>query len=87
MTADEAAPTHDEKGSAMRELTEYEHSSLTVWGETISAQMRDGSLVLHAKDNAVYSSEDGHPLLIPPGDTELLHALLDAARERALADA
>jgi hypothetical protein len=67
-------------------MNELLHDTLTAWGETISAQIRDctpeAKLVLAVHDNAPRSSEDGHPYLLPVADVVLLRNLLNAATER-----
>ncbi|WP_280389894.1 hypothetical protein [Nocardia wallacei] len=67
-------------------MNEYLHDTLTVWGEAISAQVRDTTpattLALHVRDDARRSSEDGHPYILPIGDAVLLRDVLNAATER-----
>lgn len=57
--------------------------SLTIWGKTCSAQMRDGQLAVHHYDDAPRSTEDGEPYLLPVFDAVLLRDLLVAATERS----
>jgi hypothetical protein len=57
--------------------------SLTVWGQTCSAQMRDlAEFVLHHYDNAPRSTEDGQPYILPTLDAVLLRDVLNAATDR-----
>lgn len=63
-------------------LTEEERGGLTMWGETISAQVRPGGLALHIRDNAPRSTEDGRPAIVSLGDVNKLAELIEAARER-----
>lgn len=57
--------------------------SLTVWGMTMSAQMRGlHGLALYHRDDAPRSSEDGQPYQMPVFDAILLRDLLNAATER-----
>lgn len=56
--------------------------SLTVWGATVSAQMREGVLAVHHYDDAPRSTEDGKPFLLPVADAVLLRDVLNAATER-----
>jgi hypothetical protein len=57
--------------------------SLTVWGETCSAQMRGlAELVIHHYESAPRSTEDGHPYILPTLDAVLLRDVLNAATDR-----
>ena len=56
--------------------------SLTVWGTTCSAQMRDGQFMLHHYDDAPRSTEDGQPYALTVLDAVLLRDVLNAATER-----
>ncbi|WP_068059191.1 hypothetical protein [Nocardia xishanensis] len=67
-------------------MNEHLHDTLTIYGETISAQIRDYTpetkLVLHVRDDAPRSTENGHPYELPIGDAVLLRDVLNAATER-----
>ncbi|MGW5519042.1 hypothetical protein [Nocardia africana] len=67
-------------------MNEYLRDTLTVWGETISAQFRnyqDGAkLVLAVHEDAPQSPEDGQPYELPAADAVLLRDVLNAATER-----
>ena len=63
-------------------ITDEERGGLTVWGDTISAQIRDEHLVLHVREDAPRSTEDGHPVLVSPSDARKLRALLVEAEHR-----
>jgi hypothetical protein len=69
-------------------LEAMERDSLTIWGEAISAQIRDFSdlpgthLALHIKENAPRSSENGNPVIVGPGDVAKLRELLNEAAAR-----
>jgi hypothetical protein len=67
-------------------MNELLHDTLTIWGETISAQIRDyqdgTQLALHVRDDAPRSSEDGQPYQLPTADVVLLRDVLNAATER-----
>jgi hypothetical protein len=64
-------------------LTWEEQQGLTIWGEAISAQMRDaGTMALLVREDFPRSTELGHPAILPEGDVRKLHALLNAARGR-----
>ena len=57
--------------------------SLTVWGTTMSAQVRGlGRIALHHYDGALRSTEDGHPYMLTTLDAVLLRDVLNAATER-----
>jgi len=59
--------------------------SLTVWGQTCSAQVRDlGTIALYHYDNAPRSPEDGSPYLLTTLDAVLLRDVLNAATDRGL---
>jgi len=58
-------------------------SSLTIWGMTMSAQMRGQlGLALYHRDDAPRSTEDGQPYEMPTFDVVLLRDLLNAATDR-----
>lgn len=67
-------------------LTDEERQGLTIWGETISAQIRDESdgrkLALYIRDDAPRSPENGHPAIVSPSDVLKLRALLNEAETR-----
>ncbi len=63
-------------------LTREERGGLTIWGETISAQIREGTMALHVRDDAPRSTEDGHPVIMPQEDVAKLRALLVEAETR-----
>lgn len=64
-------------------LTFEERGGMTIWGEAISAQVRDhGQLALYIRDDAPRSTEDDHPAILPAGDVNKLRALLEEARQR-----
>ena len=56
--------------------------SLTVWGETFSAQMRDGQFLVHHYDDAPRSTENYEPYVLPVRDAVLLRDVLNAATDR-----
>lgn len=66
----------------MQETNVHYKQSLTVWGETYSAQMRDEAFAVHHYDGAPQSVEDGQPFMLPVPDAVLLRDLLNAATER-----
>lgn len=67
-------------------MNELLHDTLTVWGDSISAQIRDytpeTALALHIREDAPRSAEDGAPYLLPLADAVLLRDVLNAATER-----
>lgn len=63
-------------------MTAEERQGLTIWGETISAQVRDnGAIVLHHMDGAP-TAESADLFAIPADDVAKLRALLDEAANR-----
>jgi hypothetical protein len=63
-------------------ITDQERQSLTVWGETFSAQIRPGGMALYMQPTAPRSNEDGKPYLMEHADVAKLRALLDEAATR-----
>ena len=62
-------------------LTREERDGLTIWGETISAQFRDGGrLALHLRSDA--PRDDDGVVLVSPQDTAKLRALIEEADSR-----
>lgn len=80
--------TETDRSGGMNELLAQ---TLTVWGDTMSAQLRDTqtvdgqpapTLVMHHYEGAPRSSEDGKPFVLSAIDAVLLRDLLNAATER-----
>lgn len=72
-------------------MNELLDQTLTVWGETMSAQFRDcqtlageaaPQLMIHHIAGAPRSSEDGRPYALPAADAILLRDMLNAATAR-----
>lgn len=63
-------------------LNREEREGLTIWGETISAQIRDGEMALCVREDAPRSTEDGRPVIVSAGDVLKLSELLSEARGR-----
>jgi hypothetical protein len=69
-------------------LTFEERDGLTVWGRYFAAQIRHYGyeerehLVIHVRDDAPRSAEDGQPVTLPPDDVEKLRALLNESARR-----
>ena len=63
-------------------ITPQERESLTVWGETFSAQIRPGGMALYMRPEAPRSTEDGKPFLIEWHDVAKLRELLNEAAAR-----
>lgn len=57
---------------------------LTIWTSSLSLQLRDTSLALHVKNDAMRSSENGNPVLLPKeeggGRADLLEDLAHIVR-------
>lgn len=57
--------------------------SLTVWGQTMSAQVRGlATVAMHHYDDAPRSTENGQPYLLTTLDAVLLRDVLNAATDR-----
>lgn len=73
--------------NAQDPLTFEERDSLTIHGETISAQIRhydsSESMALHIMEDAPRSSENGSPVLVSRADVDKLRELLLEADRRA----
>ena len=63
-------------------LSREERGALTIQGDTIAAQIRDGDMALVIRENAPRSTEDGHPVIVSAKDVLRLYALLSEARGR-----
>jgi hypothetical protein len=63
-------------------ITKQERQSLTVWGETFSAQIRPGGMALYIRPEAPRSTEEGRPFLLEHADVAKLRELLNEAGDR-----
>lgn len=67
-------------------MNDHMHDTLTVWGDSFSAQLRDyvsgTALALHIRDDAPRCDEDGHPYQLSTADAVLLRDVLNAATAR-----
>ena len=63
-------------------LSREEREGLTIWGDTICAQVRDGEMALNIMDDAPRSTENGNPVIVSARDVLRLYALLSEARGR-----
>jgi hypothetical protein len=63
-------------------ITDQERQSLTVWGETFSAQIRPGGMAFYVRPEAPRSTEDGRPVLMEWHDVAKLRELLNEAATR-----
>jgi hypothetical protein len=63
-------------------LTPEERESMTVWGETFSAQIRPGGMALYMRPEAPRSTENGRPYLLEWQDVAKLQELLNEASRR-----
>lgn len=63
-------------------ISPQEQQSMTVYGETFSAQIRDNTMAFHFMEDAPRSTEDGHPVIMPPHDVIKLRMLLEEAQRR-----
>lgn len=67
--------------TAIDDDPEFFHG-LTVWTSSLSMQIRDMSVALHVKEDAMRSSEAGNPVILDRTEARRVRDLLNVATAR-----